>query len=169
MPRGRKATDVDDYISWHPPEVQQRLAKLRATIHEAVSGAGEKISYDIPTITLDGRSLLYFAAFAKHVSVYPAPRGAPGFADALSPYPGGKGTVQFAHDAPLPYDLVRRMALHHAERIRTASAKQKPAARKTAPAKKAAKRSASPKKSAAKKSAAKKSAKKTTARKGSAR
>ena len=118
MPR-RKATDIDEYISWHPPEVRKRLEKVRATIHRAAPGAEEKISYDIPTIVVDGRYLLYFAAFEKHLSVYPAPRGDPAFAEELSRYPGGKGTVQFRHDAPVPYDLVTRMARHHLDRIRS--------------------------------------------------
>ena len=139
MKRRPKAKDIDDYISRHPPDVRKRLSKLRATIHDAAPGAGEKISYDIPTITLDDRPLLYFAAFAKHVSVYPAPRGAAAFADELSAYAGGKGTVQFRHDAPVPYDLVARMAKHHLARIRPtaphtkSTAAKKPAAKRAKP------------------------------------
>lgn len=122
MQRGRKPKDIDDYISWYPPAVAKRLERIRATIHKAAPGAVEKISYDIPTIAIHDRHLLYFAAFAKHISVYPAPRAAPELADELSAYAGGKGTVQFPHDAPLPYDLVKRMARYHLERIRARKA-----------------------------------------------
>jgi len=119
MPR-RRAKDIDEYIGWHPPAVRERLEKVRATIHRAAPGAEEKISYDIPTITVDGRPLLYFAAFVKHLSVYPAPRGNPAFSDELAQYAGGKGTAQFPHGAPVPYDLITRMAKHHLDRIRPA-------------------------------------------------
>jgi uncharacterized protein YdhG (YjbR/CyaY superfamily) len=117
----RIAKDVDEYITWFPPEVTKRLEKVRRTIHQAVPGAQEKISYAIPTITVDGRYLLYFAAFDQHLSVYPAPRGAADFADELAEYEGGKGTVQFPHDQPVPYDLVRRMARYRLDELKKTS------------------------------------------------
>jgi len=129
MKRGRKAKDVDEYISWYPGEVGERLEKVRRTARKVAPRAAETISYDIPTITVDGRSMLYFAAFADHLSIYPAPRGAPEFADELEQYAGGKGTLQVPHDQPVPYDLIERIARHHLARIEAA---------KKAPAKKSA-------------------------------
>ena len=158
MKRGRKAKDVDDYISWYPGEVGKRLEKIRRTVRKVSKASAEKISYDIPTIIVDGRPMLYFAAFADHLSVYPAPRGASEFADELKQYAGGKGTLQLPHDQPVPYDLIERIARHHLARIEGA---RKPAAKKSA--KKVAARKSATKKSPAKKPGPKKSAPKPNA------
>lgn len=101
--------DIDDYIARFPVEVQKILKKIRALIKEAVPTAEEKISYQIPTFTLNGNYLIYFAAFKNHVSLYPAPRGAEQFKKELAAYEGGKGTVQFPLDEPIPYGLIKRI------------------------------------------------------------
>ncbi|MBA2463552.1 MAG: DUF1801 domain-containing protein [Nocardioidaceae bacterium] len=102
--------DIDDYVRTFPDEVRTRLEQVRQTIHQAVPGAGEKISYQIPTITLDDRSLVHFAGWKHHVSLYPVPEGDDTLTHDLSPYLSGKSTVRLPHDAPLPSDLVARVA-----------------------------------------------------------
>ena len=104
----RAARDVDEYIAGFPDDVQERLKRIRATIRKAAPAAGEAISYQIPTFVLDG-NLIFFAAFKNHISVYPAPRGNPKFKTELSRYKGGKGTVQFPMDKPIPYGLITRL------------------------------------------------------------
>ncbi len=71
--------------------------------------AEETISYGIPTFKINGRYVIYFAGYKNHVSVYPAPRDNPEFKKELAEYKGGKGTVQFPLDKPLPLDLISRM------------------------------------------------------------
>ena len=66
---------VDDYIASQPAETQPILQEVRRRFHEAVPGAGEMISYGIPTITLDGHYVVYFAGWKHHLSVYPVPHG----------------------------------------------------------------------------------------------
>jgi uncharacterized protein YdhG (YjbR/CyaY superfamily) len=106
----RKAPkNIDDYIAGFPPDVQEILEKIRATIHKAAPGAEERISYQIPTFTLKGQYVIYFAAFSKHVSVYPAPRGAAEFKETLSAYEGGKGTVRFPLDKRIPFGLISKI------------------------------------------------------------
>jgi len=109
--------DIDEYISGFPTDVQNVLKKIRSTIRKAAPKAVESISYQIPTFKVDGRVLIYFAAFTKHVSVYPAPRGADEFKDELKVYKGGKGTVQFPLDASIPYDLIARIVKFRMARI----------------------------------------------------
>jgi uncharacterized protein YdhG (YjbR/CyaY superfamily) len=99
---------IDAYIAAFPEDVQAILQKIRKTIQKAAPHAKEKISYLIPTFALDG-NLIYFAAFKKHIGIYPAPRGDDEFKDELSKYAGGKGTVQFPLDKPIPYGLITRM------------------------------------------------------------
>ena len=100
---------IDQYIADYPAEVQAILEKIRQTIKKVAPKAEETISYQIPGFKLNGRVLIYFAAFKSHVSVYPAPRGADEFKDELAQYKGGKGTVQFPLTERIPYDLIRRI------------------------------------------------------------
>ena len=113
----RTAAHIDEYISWFPDDVQQILKKIRSTIRKAAPKASESISYQIPTFKIDGKVLIYFAAFAKHVSVYPAPRDSAEFEDELKEYKGGKGTVQFSLGSPIPYDLISRIVKFRMSRL----------------------------------------------------
>lgn len=103
------AKDIDEYVAGFPEDVQKILKKIRTTIRKAAPKAEEKISYGIPTFTLNDRYLIYFAGFKNHVSVYPAPRGSAEFKKELAGYKGGKGTVQFPLDKPIPYELITRI------------------------------------------------------------
>jgi len=100
---------IDEYIGTFPKDVQTILEKMRKTIREAAPGAAETISYQMPTFKLNGRGLVYFAAFKNHIGFYPIPSGVEAFEKELSPYKQGKGSVQFPIDRPVPYDLVRRI------------------------------------------------------------
>ena len=105
---GGAAGDVDAYIAGFPQDVQKTLRKVRQTIRKAAPDAQETISYQIPTFTQKG-VLIHFAAFTNHIGLYPAPRGVEKFKDELSAYEGGKGTVRFPLDEPIPFDLITRI------------------------------------------------------------
>ena len=104
------AKNIDEYIASFPEATQKSLNKIRSTIRKVVPKAEETISYGIPTFKINGRYVIYFAGYKNHVSVYPAPRGNPEFKKELSVYKGGKGTVQFPLDRPLPLELITRIA-----------------------------------------------------------
>ena len=105
---GRQFVTIDEYIGTFPPGVQHILEQMRETIHETAPEADEAIKYGIPTFTLNG-NLVHFAAFQRHIGFYPTPSAIEAFKDELSPYKTAKGSVQFPIDAPVPFDLVRRM------------------------------------------------------------
>lgn len=109
--RMTKAATVDEYIKQFPAATQTKLKQLRKAIRAAAPKAEEVISYGIAGYKYFG-VLVYFAGFTNHVSVYPAPRMSPAFKKELSAYKGGKGTVQFPLDKPLPLDLVKRIVLY---------------------------------------------------------
>ena len=100
---------IDEYIARFPPEVQEVLEKIRTTIRKAAPEAQETISYDIPTFTLRGIYLIYFAAYKKHISIYPVPTGTAEFNEEVAAYQTGKGTLQFPLDKPIPYGLIRKI------------------------------------------------------------
>ncbi len=101
--------DADQYVANFSGEARKKLDTLRQTIRDIVPEAGEKISYGIPTCTLNDKYFIYFAGYAKHVSLYPIPPGDETFERQLAPYVTGKGTVRFALDKPLPLALIRKM------------------------------------------------------------
>ena len=105
-----KFASVDEYIGSFPADVQEVLQEIRRRLHDVVPGAGEKISYQIPTITLDGKALLYFSAWKEHISVYPIPPVDDALAAELEQYKAGKGTLKFPLMQPIPYDLIARVA-----------------------------------------------------------
>jgi uncharacterized protein YdhG (YjbR/CyaY superfamily) len=107
-------TSIDEYIAGFPPEVQEILEKIRATIREAAPEAEETIKYRMPTFTLNG-NLVHFAAFKKHIGFYPVPTGIEKFKKELSVYAGGKGSVQFPLDEPIPYDLINSIVRFRTE------------------------------------------------------
>ncbi len=71
--------------------------------------ATETISYAMPTFDLNGRHLVHFAGYPRHIGFYPIPSGMEAFKEELSGYKTGKGSVQFPLDQPLPRDLIRRI------------------------------------------------------------
>lgn len=101
--------NIDEYIASFPDDVQAILRKIRSTIRKAAPDAQETISYQIPTFTLNGRYLIYFAGYTKHISIYPAPRGVEQFKKALAAYQAGKGTLRLPLDKPIPFGLIRRI------------------------------------------------------------
>ncbi len=113
---------IDEYIAAFPPDVQAILEKIRLTIREAAPQAQEKISYKMPAFALDG-DLIYFAAFKKHIGVYPPVRGDAKLSKEISRYRGEKGNLKFPLDEPIPYELITRVVKfrvkEHVERLRS--------------------------------------------------
>ena len=101
-------TTVDEYIAGFPAPVQEVLQKIRATIRAAAPQAQEKFSYQIPGYNFHG-NLIHFAAFEKHIGLYPAPSGSESFNQELSRYRSGKATVKFLLDEPIPYELITQI------------------------------------------------------------
>lgn len=99
---------IDEYIAGFPPDIQEVLEKIRMTVSEAAPDAEEKISYQMPTFTLHG-NLVHFAAFKRHIGFYPVPTGIEAFKEELSAYEGGKGSVKFPLDQPIPFDLIGKI------------------------------------------------------------
>ena len=102
---------VDQYIATFPPATQRVLQDVRRALHDAVPGAGETISYNIPTVTLDDRSIVHFAGWKRHISLYPVPDGDAAYEAAVAPYRSGASTVKFPLAEPVPYDLVGDIAM----------------------------------------------------------
>jgi len=103
------ATSIDEYIAEFPAETQRVLDDMRALIRAIAPDATETISYAIPTFDLNGKHLVHFAGYERHVGFYPGSGGIAAFEDELKPYKSAKGSVQFPLGQPLPTDLIRRI------------------------------------------------------------
>jgi uncharacterized protein YdhG (YjbR/CyaY superfamily) len=121
---------VDEYIASHTGAVQRVLKRVRSAIRKAVPGAEEMLSYKIPTYKLNGRPVLYFAAWKQHYSVYPSNTHlVAAFKDELAPYEVSKGTIRFPLSEPVPVKLIESIARFRAKEV-AAREKAKGAARK---------------------------------------
>ena len=101
--------DIDEYIATFPNHVQKILGQVRQTIRKAAPQAEEAISYAMPAFKLNGKALVYFAGYEKHIGLYATPSGHAGFAKELSGYRQGKGSVQFPIDEPMPLSLIAKI------------------------------------------------------------
>jgi uncharacterized protein YdhG (YjbR/CyaY superfamily) len=100
---------IDEYISAFPVSTQNILEELRGIIRETAPAATEKISYQMPTFVLNGRQLVYFAAYEHHIGFYPGAVVIQAFESELNNYKTAKGTIQFPLDHPLPRDLIKKI------------------------------------------------------------
>lgn len=101
--------EVEEYINTFPIEIQKIAQEIRNIIKNEAPDCVESISYGMPAYKTFGKPLVYFAAYKNHIGLYATPSGHTQFSEALSKYKQGKGSVQFPLDAPIPYELIRKI------------------------------------------------------------
>jgi uncharacterized protein YdhG (YjbR/CyaY superfamily) len=102
---------VDEYIASHPEAAGDVLERVRRTIRKALPGAEEVISYQIPAYKLNGRTVIYFAGWRQHYSVYPSTdRLVARFKKDLARYEVSKGTIRLPLSEAVPVKLIEAVA-----------------------------------------------------------
>lgn len=104
-----KPATIDDYIAAAAPVARPILRRIRREVRAAVPGATECISYRMPALRRP-KVFLYFAAFRKHIGIFPPVKGSAALQKRLARYRGPKGNLQFPLDEPMPYPLIVQVA-----------------------------------------------------------
>ena len=106
----KAASSVETYLAALPGDSRKALERLRKTIRAAAPEATEAIAYGMPVFKDRGRSLVGYAAFKDHCSLFPMSLAAiAANRKAVAPYLSGKATLRFTVDEPLPAALVKKI------------------------------------------------------------
>jgi uncharacterized protein YdhG (YjbR/CyaY superfamily) len=103
-----KFATIDAYHATFNEAVQTKLQQLRKAILQAAPKSVELISYNMPAFKQNG-NLIYYAAYKKHIGLYPTAKPLVVFAEELTQYKTSKGAIQFPIDKPLPITLIKRI------------------------------------------------------------
>ncbi len=106
---GEAPKTIDDYIVAQPEEVQPLLNQVRDTLRDTLPYAEERISWSMPTFWRK-RNIIHFAAFKKHIGLYPGDKAVEHFLERLTEYKTSKGAIQFPYSKPLPLQLIAEIA-----------------------------------------------------------
>ena len=105
-----KPQNIDEYIAAQDESVQPKLREVHAILRSALPDAQERISWSMPTYW-KGRNIIHFAAFKKHIGLYPGGEATAVFAQELKDFDLSKGTIRLPYDRELPADLITRIAV----------------------------------------------------------
>ncbi|MET0974232.1 MAG: DUF1801 domain-containing protein [Leifsonia sp.] len=103
-------TTVEEYIASYPSDVQDILRRVRATILGVIPDGEERVRYGIPAVMLGGRYALHYAAWKKHLGLYPVATAGPDLEADIAAYRSGKDSLNFVYAQPIPYELIARVA-----------------------------------------------------------
>lgn len=109
-------SSIDAYIAAQPEEIQPILIKVRETIRAAAPEAVEKISWRMPTFW-QGENLIHFAAFQKHIGIYPGEISRLPFEEQLSGYNKTKGAIHFPLQEPVDYGLIGELTRYRVRSV----------------------------------------------------
>lgn len=99
------AQTIDEYINRQSPEIQPLIRAISETIRVAAPEAEEKISWRMPTFW-QRKNIIHFAAFKKHIGIYPGDEAIVEFAERLSENKTSKGSIQLPLDKPIDHELI---------------------------------------------------------------
>jgi uncharacterized protein YdhG (YjbR/CyaY superfamily) len=106
---GEPPNAIDAYIAAQPENLQPFLRQVRDTIRTVLPEAEERISWSMPTYW-DKHNIIHFAAFKKHIGIYPGPKAIENFTGRLMDYKTSKGALQLPYSKPLPLELIADIA-----------------------------------------------------------
>lgn len=113
---GEAPATIEAYIAQQPAAIQPLLLQVNDALRTALPDAVPTISWRMPTYR-STRNILHFAAFRRHLGLYPGPEAVAHFSAQLTGYKTSKGAIQFPYTQPLPLALITDIAVWCAQRI----------------------------------------------------
>lgn len=103
--------DVNSYIKDVPKEFLPKIKEMRSLTKELIPNGVEGIKYGMPTIELNGKNFIHYAAMKGHLGFYPSPRGVKPFEEELKKknLSFSKGCIRLPYDKPLPIALIKKI------------------------------------------------------------
>lgn len=107
----KSCNTIHEYLQDTPQEFRSKLKEMRALVTKLVPKGKETIKYGMPTIELNGKNFLHYAAMKGHLGFYPTPSGVKAFQAELvkKNIDFSKGCIRFPYSEPLPVALVKRI------------------------------------------------------------
>lgn len=100
----------EEYFASASLEALPLLQAIQAKVEALLPNAIRCISYNIPAFK-HNQVFFYFGSFKKHIGVYPPVTQDRLLIQELASYRGAKGNLSFLLKAPLPIELIGRVAL----------------------------------------------------------
>ncbi len=98
---------IDEYLENVTPSQKAELERIRQLVKSLAPEAEEVISYNMPTFKYKGKSIIHFAAFKNHMSLFGSVNQ---FQDQLPNHEfSERGTLQFTEDNPVPDDIIKTL------------------------------------------------------------
>lgn len=102
-------TTHEAYFAQCAPEARALLLQVQREVETQVPEAARCIGYNMPAFRQE-RIFFYFAAFKKHIGIYPPLTQDEGLISETARFRGPKGNLSFSYTQPLPLDLIGRVA-----------------------------------------------------------
>jgi len=99
----------EDYFAGCSADARALLVQVQQEVERQVPGAIRCIGYSMPAFRQQ-RIFFYFAAFRKHIGIYPPVTGDEALIAETAPYRGPKGNLSFPYGQALPLELIGRVA-----------------------------------------------------------
>lgn len=101
--------NLEEYLKGFDGIALERVLQLKKICRQLIPGSEEAIRYGIPTLRLNGKNIVHFAAYKNHTGFYPGASCMKAFSEELRSFKTGPGSIQFPHAKPLPEELIERM------------------------------------------------------------
>jgi len=103
--------NINEYIKETPKYFLPKLKEMRALVNKLVPKGVESIKYGMPTVELNGKNFVHYAAMKGHLGFYPSPSGIKPFEEELEKkgISYSKGCIRFPYDKPLPISLITKI------------------------------------------------------------
>lgn len=103
--------NINEYIKATPKDFLPKLKEMRVLVNKLVPKGVESIKYGIPTVELNGKNFVHYAAMKGHLGFYPSSSGVTYFEEELvkKGLSYSKGCIRFPYDKTLPVTLITKI------------------------------------------------------------